>query len=842
MSKPKSLNGILAYLTNSTHLLSIRAAYLSGAIGLILFAYLFDDLNPELAKPLWDRFIVAGINSLAFIGTFIPRFRSWFVGKGLHLLLSIYVVDIAYLNYLHEFHPFHLINSIVAVQLCFYLIQDREYLVRFLLVSAVSMLIALFAANEVFMGDATSLAILLLFMFGLNYQIQATRIVQQKDIIDAQSNLRRLSLVAENTTNGVAILDAKGKFEWVNKTFEDISGYQEAEVLGKSPLKILAGHDTSPEEIQRMMQTLSKGETYEGEVLYYSKSGRARWQVLTINPVYDDQNKLINYIAIETDIDARKKMETNLREAKEEAELAGMAKAEFLANMSHEIRTPMNAVIGMTGLLSDSELSFEQREYVDTIRVSGDNLLTVINDILDFSKIDSGKLELERQAFNLIDSVEDVIDMLSTKANDKNIDLLYELAENVPTGIFGDPTRLNQILVNLVNNAIKFTDEGEVTIYIHAGEQVCQQQCKLEISVRDTGIGIPEERLSRLFKSFSQVDASTTRKYGGTGLGLAISKRLVNLMGGEIWVESTEGKGSTFSFSLPVERAEVPISIEVDLTKIAAKKARALLVDDNINNLRVLEGLCHKWGIETLSISDPRNLKFVLEEKIPFDLAILDMHMPHLNGIQLAKQIKADQHYGSLPLLMLTSLSELPSAEEKKLFDAYVSKPFRQKQLLQNLAFILLNQTEPTERSRRENTIKDLSHHQKSILLVEDNLVNQKVATRMLQKLGLKADIAGNGQEALKALENRSYDILLMDMQMPVMDGLSATQAIRAIKSPHFVQPIIIAMTANAMKGDRERCIAAGMNDYISKPIKLPQLSEILAKWFEPAIALGTNS
>ncbi|MEL7530670.1 MAG: response regulator [Bacteroidota bacterium] len=791
---------------------------------------------------MWDRYIVGALNTLAFIGTFIPRRKAWFLGRGLKILLSLYVVEIAYINYLHDFHPFHLINTIVAIQLCFYLIQDKGFLLRFLLVSGLSMILALCFADSVYLGDATALATLLIFLFGLNYQIQATKLTQQQDILKAQSKLSRLSLVAEKTTNGVAILDAKGKFEWVNKTFEDISGYQEAEILGKSPLKILAGHETSPEEMKRMMQTLAKGETYEGEVLYYSKAGNPRWQVLTINPVYDEQNKLINYIVIETDIDARKKMENHLREAKEAAEMAGLAKAEFLANMSHEIRTPMNAVIGMTGLLADSELSLEQREYVDTIRVSGDNLLTVINDILDFSKIDSGKLELERQAFNLIDSVEDVLDMLSTKAHDKNIELLYEIAEGVPTGILGDPTRLSQILVNLVNNAIKFTDQGEVIIHIKSQPQSCGKQCSLEFSVRDTGIGIPEERLSRLFKSFSQVDASTTRKYGGTGLGLAISKRLVNLMGGEIWVASQVGKGSTFSFSLPVERAEVPLSHELDLPKIAAKKARVLLIDDNINNLRVLEGLCLKWGIDTLSISDPRNLEFILAEKISFDLAILDMQMPQLDGLQLAKQIKANAHYRSLPLIMLTSLADLPQPEDRQLFDAYLSKPFRQKQLLQNLAYILLQQTGQAERSRRENKQRDLSHHQKSILLVEDNLVNQKVATRMLQKLGLKADIAGNGLEALKALENRPYDVLLMDMQMPEMDGLTATMKIREINSPHFVQPIIIAMTANAMKGDRERCLAAGMNDYISKPIKLPQLSEILSKWFESAIALGTNS
>ncbi|MEM6343029.1 MAG: response regulator [Bacteroidota bacterium] len=842
MKKNFSPASIIKRFSGTNTLLSIRIAYFCGATSLLLFSYWFELLYPEIAKPYWDRYIISGINILALLATFNKTLRPWFTGKGLYILLCIFSIDLGYINYLQHFHPFHLINSFVAIQLCFFLIVDKKWLIKFLLFAGASLFAALLFTEHIFLGNGASLTTLIIIMLGLNYQIQENRLSQEKKVLEAQSNLRRLSLVAEKTTNGVAILDAKAKFEWVNKTFEAISGYQEAELKGKSPLKLLIGPETSSKEIERMMQNLANGEAYEGEFLCYSKSGKARWQVLNITPVYDEQNKLINYIAIETDINARKKMETHLREAKEAAELAGIAKAEFLANMSHEIRTPMNAVIGMTGLLADSDLSSEQREYVDTIRVSGDNLLTVINDILDFSKIDSGKLELERQAFNLIDSVEDVMDMLSPKAHDKGLSLMYEIDAKVPTGIFGDPTRLNQVLVNLVNNAIKFTDRGEVIIQIQVEEKNCDQGCVLRFSVIDTGIGIPEERLGRLFKSFSQVDASTTRKYGGTGLGLAISKQLINLMGGEIGVKSQYGKGSTFSFSLPIEKAEVPVSHSIDLAQLAAQKAKILLIDDNTTNLRILEGLCQKWGVETISISNPRNLSAVLAEKIPFDLAILDMNMPHIDGAQLAQQIKQNEHYHSLPLIMLTSLAELSQQKDQSLFDAYLSKPFRQKHLLQNLAYFILKQTEQPERSRRENTQKDLSHYQKSILLVEDNLVNQKVATRMLQKLGLKADIAGNGLEALKALDHRPYDVLLMDMQMPEMDGLTATKEIRAIQSPYFVQPTIIAMTANAMKGDRERCLEAGMNDYISKPIKLSQLSEILSKWFDPAIALETNS
>ncbi|MEL6590011.1 MAG: response regulator [Bacteroidota bacterium] len=699
------------------------------------------------------------------------------------------------------------------------------------------MFFAIIFADQILIGNIFTLTLLISIGLGLNYQIQDGRLNQQQKVRKAEQNLRRLSLVAERTTNGVGILDATGRFEWVNQTFEKISGYKAEEVIGKHPLKILAGPNTSRTEMAKMLQLLSEGKGYEGEILYYNKEGEERWQVMNINPVLNKRGQITSYVAVETNINARKKMENQLRDAKEEAITAAKAKAEFLANMSHEIRTPMNAVIGMTGLLADSSLTEEQKEYVETIRVSGDNLLTVINDILDFSKIDSGKLELERQTFNLVDSIEDVLDMLSTKAQDKHIELMYELTDTVPHGIIGDPTRLNQILVNLVNNAIKFTEHGEVFVQVKCTEHEQGQHCTLEFSVKDTGIGIPNDRLNRLFRSFSQVDASTTRKYGGTGLGLAISKRLVNLMGGEIWVESVEGEGSTFFFTLPVEKTEAPMRYQADLSGLAERGARILLVDDNTTNLRLLEKICRKWGIETVAVSDPRSVSALLEDGLPIDLAILDMQMPHINGTKLAHQIKAKESYQQLPLIMLTSVTELKPSQDRELFSAYLSKPFRQKHLLNNLGHLLLGQKVSITTVEEQMPTRDFSQLKQKILLVEDNLVNQKVALRMFKKLGINADIAGNGVEALKALDNRSYDILFMDMQMPEMDGVSATKEIRAIHSPHFQQPIIIAMTANAMKGDRERCLNAGMNDYLSKPIKLEQLQEMLSKWYEKAIA-----
>ncbi|MFK7921656.1 MAG: response regulator [Bacteroidia bacterium] len=819
-----------------------RVACVLGGIAMLNSSFMFDSLYPESAISLWDRYLIAGIMGLAFLGTFWSKTKAFFLGDGFFYLICIYNIDMAYIDWSNHFHPFYAINTFITFQLSILLLRNLRCLKIFTAINVISYAVALIFAEQILVGSIFSFASLLTTSFVLNYYVQQKRLTQSSKMLAAQDQLRKLSLVAEKTTNGVGIMDAKGNFEWVNQTFEAISGYTKEEAIGQSPIKLLAGPDTSKEELSRMMTLLSKGESYEGEILYYSKSGKARWQVMTVNPIFDEERQLVNYIAVETDITARKKMENHLRLAKEEAESAGLAKAEFLANMSHEIRTPMNAVIGMTGLLVDSTLSDEQRDYVETIRVSGDNLLTVINDILDFSKIDSGMLELESQAFNLVDSVEDVLDMLSPKAYDKNIELMYEMDKDVPEGIMGDPTRLNQILVNLVNNAIKFTDQGHVVIHIKNHKPDCNQACELEFSVKDTGIGIPEDRLVRLFKSFSQVDASTTRKYGGTGLGLAISKRLVNLMGGEIWVESSVGVGSSFSFTLPFVKAEISPSHQVNLIQLAARNARILLVDDNITNLRILESLCQGWGIETVCISDPRNFETLLADNIHFDLAILDMNMPHLDGTQLAKSIKGHKKYHELPLIMLSSMADLSHPKDRELFSAYLSKPFRKKQLLQNLAYILLNQPIPNHPVHNSPNQKDLSVYNKSILLVEDNLVNQKVALRMLNKIGLTADVAGNGLEALKALENRPYDVLLMDMQMPEMDGITATKRIREIRAPHFSQPIIIAMTANAMKGDKERCLESGMDDYMSKPIKLAQLAEILTKWLEPTIALKTNS
>jgi PAS domain S-box-containing protein len=628
-------------------------------------------------------------------------------------------------------------------------------------------------------------------------------IAQGQDITErkqAQEQIRFQASLLDQVRNAVIATDIDGNIIYWNKFAESLYQWTSEEIIGKSILGAIVPEDKAS-IIQNVISRTSQTGYSEGEFKVRRKDNSTFPAHYTFSTIKDSLGKAIGFLGVSIDITERKRAEEDLRSAKERAESATRAKSEFLANMSHEIRTPMNAVIGLTGLLLNTELTPDQRDSIETIRASGDTLLALINDILDFSKIEGGKLELESLPFDLIECVEASLDLVAPAAARKGLSLSYSVNSDVPHTVVSDVTRLRQTLANLLSNAVKFTKSGGISVTVSSRRD--EGRNYIQFAVKDTGIGIPKDRMDRLFQSFSQIDSSTTRQYGGTGLGLAISRRFVELLGGAIWVESEIDKGSTFYFTIKAEAAS-----STSILELAGRKVLVITDEEKLRDTII--GHLNRWSmLPRAAESGPKALEMIHSER--FDMAILDMQLKRIDD--LIEDIRGGK---SLPIVALGQ-----PGQNENMFCAVLSRPIRPSKLSDVLS----------KATRRPIAIKPAyapgtEGAPPRILLAEDNVINQKVGLRMLERLGYSADVAANGLEVLQAIERQPYDIILMDIQMPEMDGLEAAKRIRSL--PNGSQTYIIAMTAHAMKGDREMCYSAGMNDYISKPVRIENLQTAL--------------
>ncbi len=789
----------------------------------------------------------------------------------------------------------------------------------------------------------------------------------------SEAEARRLAMVASRTSNAVVITGVDERIQWTNDGFTRITGYTLAEVQGRKPGPLLQGPDTDRATVAKLRQAVQECRPVEVEILNYGKNRPPYWLAIEVQPLHDEAGGVTGFMAIESDITARKLAEQKLlaneqrltaltaqapgvifqfevsgegrrrfaflsagyldmfqrdpaealrdskslydavfeadrvgvrttlekafaagmpwthsfrivrpdgsvrwlhaqssafrqadrsctwygmladitaqqdarfaaeelnaklnaaieqaRDAAAKAEQANSAKSQFLATMSHEIRTPMNGVIGMTSLLLDTPLNAQQREFTEIVRSSGETLLSLINDILDFSKIESGRMDLESEQFSLEECVASALDLFAAKAAEKGIDLFYAISEGVPDAVRGDITRLRQILVNLVGNALKFTSKGEIELTVHLVSSD-SAGVELRLAVRDTGIGIPKDAQARLFRSFTQVDASTTRKYGGTGLGLAISRRLAEIMGGRMWIESEPGRGSTFFFTV---KLGAPAAMTLMRPSSAATLAgkRLLVVENNAAGRRILSALAEKWGMPVVVEDNGLAALVRLRSGERFDLAVLDMLMPEMDGVMLAREVRKVPGLAALPLILLSSIGRQLDPADANLFSAVLNKPTKPAQLFDAIARAFGAVDSVPVAAPAPAPAAVVGNGTLRVLLAEDNPVNQKVVLHMLARNGYRADTAANGLEALAAIRRQPYDVVLMDMQMPEMDGLEATRRIRAQSRVGEHSPRIIALTANAMESDRELCVQAGMDDYLTKPMKAADLIAVLER------------
>jgi PAS domain S-box-containing protein len=665
--------------------------------------------------------------------------------------------------------------------------------------------------------------------------------------------------VFESMEDGVIAFDTKYRIVEINSAACRIIGRTHDELVGQPATLIFAQHRELIERYQSMPEVSEDLVVGEGE-------SQCVFHV-RISPLRGRGRAPAGWLVVLRDITAFKQAERALHQAKDIAEAANQAKSAFLAVMSHEIRTPMNGVIGLADLLLDTDLSLQQREFARIIRGSGDTLLRIIDDILDFSKIEADQLEIEMRPFRLHECVESALDLVAAKAAEKKLDLTCMIDTNVPNAITGDSTRLRQILGNLLNNAVKFTEHGEITVSVKVGSMDTNSQPptpnpshELHFSVRDTGPGIPAERMERLFRSYSQIDASVARQYGGTGLGLVISKRLAELMGGTMWLESQVGAGSTFHFTICAQSAQSELPKYLSGAQPALRGRRVLVVDDHPTNRHILTLQLGAWQMEAVAVESGAQALALLQRVEPFDVALLDLHMPEMDGLALAEEIRRweagrgsrvedgklrssilDSRSSTLPLVLLASLDHSQRTSRFDHFAVSLMKPVKASQLYHALIDVFARGAPSPRRETTPEIVRDEPPKRPifdsamaerlplRILLAEDNEINQDVVSQFLGRLGYQPDVAENGKAVLDALQRQPYDVVLMDVQMPEMDGIEATQHIRR-ELPLDRQPRIIAVTANALRGERAACLAAGMDDYISKPIDLAQLIQAIER------------